>query len=106
MENTQDFEYYYVVGHSGQGMTFSCVMPQKRHESGGENPDGFNFVQAQLRLMEDFKCAVVVLSWQKITKRRAEEFFSVVAQMQATRGAPDQSKVRHLKVVEEKKYDA
>ena len=91
MENTKELEFYYAAYITQKGQHGGIVIPQVKHAD-GENPDGFNFIEATKYLIAQFKMSVVVVSWRQVTQKRAEEFNAFVQLLHVRQGT-------HLQVV-------
>lgn len=94
-----DLEYYYVTYH-GTNLYGAIIIPQNKVPDQVENPDGFNITGAT-RILNKIYGPTIVLSWVRVSEKRATEFTDMVMSIKNTE-AP---KPAHLSLVNVKEED-
>lgn len=97
-KKTEGKDFFYVKYVSQSGIPTAMVLPQHRLEGGAENPDGFNIANATLFLAQVHQTTCVIEFWEKISPRRAQEWFDMLAQMMKVPGESG-AKANHLTLV-------
>lgn len=67
-------EYFYVSYMGAGGFAGASVIPQHVIPGVEENPDGMNLGAAHQYLMNAFGHVCIIIHWQRITKKRSDEF--------------------------------
>lgn len=92
---TDEFEYFYVVAIA-PGFCGSLIVPQRRPENGGDNPDGFNIASGHTYIQKQFGFRAIIQSWKKTTQKRKEEFDAYIF----SHNAPKQgAQIHHLQLI-------
>lgn len=100
MSDVNDFvdpmEYFY-VSYLGEPGIAGCICISQHRKDGFEiNPDGFNVAAAHRHLFGLLQRPIIILYWQKITKKRRDEMGEF---LEGVRKNSDGKHTPHLQLV-------